>query len=997
MFTPLEFPGVGVFAVNITDGKDITITYSDGGVIEDLPSEVENEYNFVNPFQDYLGAFKTPWTSNLIELHLEREVFLYIWATTSDSAAAEISGANSTGLSTLPREWTGVFCEPRYWSQAVKATVEMEAGVIKDIERLGEREAYDAPHKSGFARFVHQGQIPEGEFSGPAGPEGFGDLTRQFPTVDPQLVKRFGKSLEVDDGFADEGTSLVFVSDAASIPAFSLYGRTNGSLAGLLDPLELAKMYSDAFKLLFAFSVTLELTNHNASTPVSVSREFRTWAFAINGVWSRATQAGLGFLGVLALCLVVLGWSRRSNLDGEPNNLAAAMGMLARSQALTRDLYNSEYHDPAALKKILRKSKRRYRLQLVPGQGPQVDVIEEWVDIKADHNRLLPPAPTPAGDADPYKSAPSWPLSWWSGVVFFSFFAVLLVGLVFVFIYDRRNNGRLPQLRRCHNANVSLGLPTLLSTGSFGYKLLYSYLPTILGTAVEPLLVTLGSYYCMVGPYKILHRRRAGAPTSLALLMDYDKSPPHFQLLRSLKARDVELGALTIALILANVLAVSFAGLFSLTFEEMVVQTEVARYSVPSVVAEFQQPAADVYYALDGAFTGAVPPPNWTTTEYYVLPFNSIEYDTTQQLESTTVGFGADITCELVPKSEIIVPCDPYSRKNGGCIAIKPFLDVELSDVWNASGVMPGYECWGSPVQKPFQWQSGPNANFIEQSCAEYFFIGWVEFPVDTNSTSPEWPYGFLTEEPDTVMLNCSSTVKVAGMTAMVDEARNVVSMDNIQPMDQQAVENLMGVNGTAGLIRSFVKSLEIASTSFDSSHMIPWFGSLMSTIDPSLIRQNQRNVTILPNTTNIVGAFEDVYKRVFAASLRQYADDIFDTRKPRDSIPGTATVVQARVRVSVPMFGIATGILIYFLVLILYLYLGPPAGDHGISHLPTTLATAYTLLYASNAREELSGIHGEGQEERAKKLKEMRNSYGFGGFVGLDKRQHFGVYRKSD
>lgn len=92
-------------------------------------------------------------------------------------------------------------------------------------------------------------------------------------------------------------------------------------------------------------------------------------------------------------------------------------------------------------------------------------------------------------------------------------------------------------------------------------------------------------------------------------------------------------------------------------------------------------------------------------------------------------------------------------------------------------------------------------------------------------------------------------------------------------------------------------------------------------------------------------------------------------------------------------MFAILAGIFVYFLIVVLLIYRVRPG--HGLSHMPTTLAATYTLLYASNISDEFSRIYGEDPKKRAKQLEKLGNTYGYRGFVGLDGQRHFGVYRE--
>jgi hypothetical protein len=132
------------------------------------------------------------------------------------------------------------------------------------------------------------------------------------------------------------------------------------------------------------------------------------------------------------------------------------------------------------------------------------------------------------------------------------------------------------------------GLPTVAPTNSFGYKILWSYIPTALGMAIEPLLVLLGAYACMVGPYETLKKGLGQARSSRSLVLDYDKSPPHFQLWQSLRVRNFVLSALTIAILAVNFLAVALGGLFSSSSELFMVTDDLDRFTTPRLHKRFQ-------------------------------------------------------------------------------------------------------------------------------------------------------------------------------------------------------------------------------------------------------------------------------------------------------------------------------------------------------------------------------------------------------------------------
>lgn len=183
--------------------------------------------------------------------------------------------------------------------------------------------------------------------------------------------------------------------------------------------------------------------------------------------------------------------------------------------------------------------------------------------------------------------------------------------------------------------------------------------------SVEPLLVSVGSCHCMLWPYEILRRGRASS--SKSFIVDYDKYPPHLQLLRFLRVGRLTLAALTIAILLANVLSVALGGLFSPMSSKFIVLTDVETFGIPVVQGNFSNVALEMYYALASRFSGMNPAPTWTTPNYYVVPFYPLDYpldgnatlDRKALLEyqGPTIGIGVDIKCRILPADKVSFNC----------------------------------------------------------------------------------------------------------------------------------------------------------------------------------------------------------------------------------------------------------------------------------------------------------------------------------------------------
>lgn len=348
--------------------------------------------------------------------------FLVLWAT-----------GGMSNPSYTPSQWTAAFCEPEYWSQSVKATVQMPAGVIQDVERLGKKTAFDNFNITEFEAFATNGRTSAIK----QGPQSLGTLPPEFPYPLYQLYQRFG--------YFDRSLSNVGILNKRALSNFVVAKKTQATMADLLDPVSLAKAYGDAYKLLFAISVTSELTNHNLSSRVTITRQFQTQAFRANPIWCRLSQGGFGLLALLTTFLLVSTWGRQCNLDGEPNSLAALMQTTARSRAFSGDMDNSEYKNLEDLFAQLIQRKNRYHLRFTPdGSGPQLDVTREAASVV-----LLPSSESPADHTEIIEGSgrtqpPSknhWSLNRYIGVVQILAFVSLLGFLAYIYLYGKNHNG----------------------------------------------------------------------------------------------------------------------------------------------------------------------------------------------------------------------------------------------------------------------------------------------------------------------------------------------------------------------------------------------------------------------------------------------------------------------------------------------------------------------------------------------------------------------------
>lgn len=507
---------------------------------------------------------------------------------------------------------------------------------------------------------------------------------------------------------------------------------------------------------------------------------------------------------------------------------------------------------------------------------------------------------------------------------------------------------------------------------SFEYKFLFSYLPLAVGMAIEPILITLGSSQCMIAPYKALKRGRA--PSSKSLTINYDKSPPHFQLLRSLRTGNYVLTALTIAIFLANVLAVALVGLYSAA------DAGVQMPSSLKISGLFKTPGKEMYYLLDKHLAGSSLP-TWTTQEYYVVPPSpeALSGLDGSQEAYETLGIGVDIKCTLVGSDRINYSCiPPKGNETAQC------KNVDPGD-WNH--VMILNPCGADDKEfLRYAWMN-PSGDTIVRSknCSDTFFPIWVERPGDPKPGNKTVPYF---NKFESTVLNCTTRDKIVNLTATVHDGQ-VQKIVNVHPFDKKRAISLYQENTgpEVALSRSFITTIDNWINVTVTDHYINWFNYLMATANNSVVRSSEV-VTHLPNDTIIAAAFGDIYRQVFAISTRLHAEELLSTGRSS----ATTSVSRDRVYVNELMFGISVSILLFTIVVIVALYWGQDRNVVG--HLPSSLAGVYAHLYASNAKQQCGKVAGKNPDERAARLKELDGRYSYGPFGN---QNHVGVYRNED
>lgn len=488
------------------------------------------------------------------------------------------------------------------------------------------------------------------------------------------------------------------------------------------------------------------------------------------------------------------------------------------------------------------------------------------------------------------------------------------------------------------------------------------------------------------------------APFSPSLILDYDQYSPHFQLPGALQRGNVVLAALTTFILLSNVLSVALAGMFSVRTTTVNSTADVPVFPAPRLQATFTFPAQEMYFALFGRLdvgAAAREVAQWTTNEYYIIPIDLLVPSDYDQYEVSTLGIGVDVKCDVVPAT---VFCMSGTSSEDCLLRDTSYDGVRWDTRYDRESIDEGWfltiddPCWSIGAPNRIRWNNPSDSTLTRgTSCSDTFFAMWLETPSNPHpernvSTRIPAPY------PEGLVLKCELADKVVELTAVVNHTKQVLSTNIGHQLTKQEVLALYPPNSTLSLATGFIDVIltGLHRTGAFEGELV-WINYLAKAINNNVVR-NLINVTHIPDAIYIGGAFEELFRRLFAINLQLYAADIIAPREQQQGVMSVKTVIQtSRVTVSSMMFSISAAILIGTIAVSVVIY---STQRQPIGHLPESLAGMYALLYASNAMEECGNVVGINPNERAMRLAELGLKYVYGPFPD---GEHYGVYRVDD
>ncbi|KAI5784615.1 hypothetical protein EDC01DRAFT_729569 [Geopyxis carbonaria] len=903
--------------------------------------------------------------------------------------------------SDIPKNFTAVFCRPKYYQQAVRVKVDGR-GAIHQTHILAPRQPFDGGVNSTFFEEMFVLGSIDNTFQRLPNPE-----SRMR-----SMAKFRNKSWFVNYQQSQFNFAIARAKDFDEI----------------MDGKILRDLLNKAFKTMFAFNVVTQLsqyeTNEQGNTRLLLARvDYKRWVYQTDSVWGRVLQAALCVNVVLMAVFTVMVWRRPLTLVGEPDSLASVMRAVAYGRGLLADFEGSEIMGNKEL--AARLEGNRYKLEISSVTGKHGLVKSFDAHRSNDVDRRQP--------KDTLEAERPWEIQlWFGGAVGFVLIGTT-VGLIVLRALDVKYDG-LPR-----------------PTNTFLRNLAYSYTPTFLASGFEAFFVMVSRFVALVMPFQAM--KDGPAPPHKSITAHYERRPPHLIVYAAVSKGHYVLAGLGAAILLSNVLAVALGGLFlphetslqrKATFladkapiidsQNLMNTSKVdykyffQRYSRVTLAAEgldeeiTRKYELDIFYqAITNLTSTNLTYTPWTSSEYYFLPVEVAPEDKKMEANddrisnstAETWGFGATLDCRSVDLEKGKVEIDGIDFRSMQIVPRSLCTPSKLDKVGagEVATMAPYLNPYDFLSLKPLKLDSSSD-KYMESplwpfdgfatNCTGIFAASWMKYTLQNQSRAPEDAL-FQSTLIDTVSFDtplyigawkpksavnllCSPVFTMQRFTVQrstASEAFNYTPLAEPAPahfsplnssdptsvtdfigldtdkFEQQLVEryklNITGLNLDAAVTPSKILAWEFQKFLFTQNPGVGehawegtptiknWLTHIMSLRHTPPAAQQAWYSDPAAATTDLSAA----YAQLYALWLRTYADRLFPHKlSPALRTPGTLTAREARMALTPAMFAIATTALLLMAAAMAATYVRRPG--RWMRRVPTALGYTIPLLYGS-------------------------------------------------
>ncbi|PUU73919.1 hypothetical protein B9Z19DRAFT_1196591 [Tuber borchii] len=863
-----------------------------------------------------------------------------------------------------------LYCKPSYHYQSHEVTVDGTNGSIVKADPVGERKNFTQEDKI-IDIITFEGNVGAAATNYAVNP-------KYFSSTAPDTMSEFE-----DWGLNGPTGQISYVVGLSPEKKFDDFR----------DPTTFRNGLDKMHKLLFNNALETLLVDDSGGEEVVGKRVVTNIGIVVVPLIAHIL---VGFLGLVVFCLggmLFFSYNRKNNLASDPDSLGTNMALVSHSETLLRDFSGTD-ECPAP---DLCLKPRKYKLGTWGGGGGY------RLDAIGDRDNPLVQNPH-ASCTVPHsgKLVGTIELSTWTGLAATLVNIALLTLLIVLYKSALRWNG----------------LPTLSDT-QLVTQIVFSFIPTIIATLLEPFWILVGRYLALYQPYTELRRENASPASSLGL--KYTNIPPMLIAPRALRHGHIFLFLASMMVITANFLAVALGGIFDqssqpLTSDIMVaypfttgINTEMqrvkSRYGV--LVETFAKDLEEHWLVVNTNVVESTALPEWVTNEFFFLPFEWKSGSKANLRTSVTQGYGGSLKCQLLAGNTFQQISSNIDENAPNSPTLRINFTMPLSDgdsVRCGNNVTMDVELLKPGIQPyAMEWVWGLKASDgsdqkAVQACGSRILAGWgrgeVEIVVGENSFGTS----SVTMQSNTTLI-CSQQISSGQFRVTVDGEGHVKKFKRIGELkydDPRIFNGSTSVgNFTAQLAillrASPNKELDLSIMHyFNSSHSFPHF------IGEYLINKNLSDPsTPSPSFEDAQQALSKFYECFFPIVLARNRDRIFvPTGNLGRSGVGQLLSLEPRMLMDPVMFYIAVVILGFQLIAGAIIFASTPR--RFLPKFPYNLASEISFFHASSALSDVAGTANMSSAMRSRHLKRLGGTYGYGRFKGSDGESHVGIERMS-
>jgi hypothetical protein len=556
------------------------------------------------------------------------------------------------------------------------------------------------------------------------------------------------------------------------------------------------------------------------------------------------------------------------------------------------------------------------------------------------------------------------------------------------------------------------------SSNTLVQNVLENYIPTAVATLIEPMWILINRLFCMLQPLEELQNSKARANKSIDT--DYSSLPPQLVIFKALKSKHFILAAVCAMALLANLLAVAFAGLF--LHKTVDIRQEATFW--PPLDLKFapingsigpwenngrQSSGAyrggeghDQFYITESNYTRNSSLPAWADDRMFYMPVFSEGAQRgqpdTAHFEAKTKSFGAILDCEQLQIGKDFNAS--IANFNTTINSLRGSMNVSIPSGsgrvrCSSRDAMPVSNCRYERSAWELVQRLTPRANSTRQEadvCMRSVVLGWARTPQGVCPSDKDVPFN----KENALFIRCSPRFITGSATIRVDakgllqRPADGISLDgDIANMSSTLFStdpiNLIGQSN----IYLFKSSGTLDGVWHNDSFAYNFINHFMirasdrRLVDPSLP---------VPKFEDVLGPLNKAYSKLFAVWLGRNKENLLLplANQEEGQITGIMLQPAQRLFLSTTMFIISEAILCTYVFVAIWVYARRP-GQY-LPRLPTSIAAIIALFAASAAVQDMKGTSHLDRKGRAQHLERIDARYGYGSFVGGDGRIHIGI-----